>query len=88
MRRRSQNKTIAISITLDRSIIDELDEILSAKQSRSKFIQRCIESKLNGSNSVEEASTRQLMAALRMRQDCDPFLHKLISQILGIDSLS
>ena len=87
MRRRSQNKTIAISITLDRSIIDELDEILSAKQSRSKFIQKCIEGKLNYGQFVDEASTNKLMAALRMRDDCDDFLHKLLSQLLGIDSL-
>tara|TARA_B100001564_G_scaffold63949_1_gene50169 strand:+ start:131 stop:385 length:255 start_codon:yes stop_codon:yes gene_type:complete len=82
MRRRSQNKTIAISITLDRNIIDELDEILSAKQSRSKFIQRCIEQKLNGTNTILESTTRQLMAALTSRDDCDKFLKKLLMQIL------
>ena len=82
MRRRSQNKTIAISITLDRNIIDELDEILSAKQSRSKFIQRCIEQKLNGTNTILESTTRQLMAALTSRDDCDAFLKKLLMQIL------
>ncbi len=82
MRRRSQNKTIAISITLDRSIIDELDEILSAKQSRSKFIQRCIEAKLNGGNFVHEASTKQLMASLSSRDDCDEFLRKNLMQLL------
>jgi metal-responsive CopG/Arc/MetJ family transcriptional regulator len=82
MRRRSQNKTIAISITLDRNIIDELDEILSAKQSRSKFIQKCIEAKLNGGNFVHEADTKQLMASLLGRDDCDPFLKKLLMQIL------
>lgn len=82
MRRRSQNKTIAISITLDRSIIDELDEILSAKQSRSKFIQKCIEAKLNGGNFVHEASTKQLMASLTSREDCDEFLRKNLLQLL------
>ena len=82
MRRRSQNKTIAISITLDRSIIDELDEILSAKQSRSKFIQKCIEAKLNGGNFVHEASTTQLMASLTSREDCDEFLRKNLLQLL------
>ncbi len=82
MRRRSQNKTIAISITLDRNIIDELDEILSAKQSRSKFIQKCIEAKLNGGNFVHEASTKQLMASLTSREDCDEFLRKNLLQIL------
>jgi len=82
MRKRSKNKTIAISITLDRSIIDELDEILSAKQSRSKFIQKCIEAKLNGGNFVHEASTKQLMASLTSREDCDEFLRKNLLQLL------
>ena len=82
MRRRSQNKTIAISITLDRNIIDELDDILSAKQSRSKFIQKCIEAKLNGGNFVHEASTKQLMASLTSREDCDEFLRKNLLQLL------
>ena len=82
MRRRATNKTIAISITLDRSIIDELDEILSAKQSRSKFIQNCIEAKLSGRKFVHEADTKQLMASLTSRDDCDPFLKKLLMQIL------
>lgn len=82
MRKRQKNKTIAISITLDRSIIDELDDILSAKQSRSKFIQRCIEAKLNGGTFVHDAETKKLMAALMGRDDCDKFLKKLLSQIL------
>lgn len=86
MRRRSQNKTMAISITLDRSIIDELDEILSAKQSRSKFIQRCIEGKLNNGNFVYEASTKQLMVALTSREDCDKYLLKNILQLLLSES--
>jgi len=82
MRKRSKNKTIAISITLERSIIDELDEILSAKQSRSKFIQNCIEAKLNGGKFVHEAETKQLMVSLVGRDDCDPFLKKLLTEIL------
>jgi metal-responsive CopG/Arc/MetJ family transcriptional regulator len=82
MRRRSQNKTIAISITLDRNIIDELDEILSAKQSRSKFIQKCIEGKLNNGTFVYEADTKQLMVALSSRADCDEYLRRNLLQIL------
>ncbi len=87
MRRRAKNKTIAISITLDRNIIDELDEILSAKQSRSKFIQRCIEQKLNGTNTILESTTRQLMAALTSRDDCDEYLRKNLLQVLLSESL-
>jgi len=86
-RRRSTNPTKAISVTLKQSTLDELDELLTYKQSRSKFIQDSLELRMSGSSFVADSSTRQLMAALRMREDCDEFLHKLISQILGVDSL-
>jgi metal-responsive CopG/Arc/MetJ family transcriptional regulator len=86
-RRRASNPTKAISITLKQSTLDELDELLTYKQSRSKYVQTSLDLRLNGSNYVADAKTRQLMAALRMREDCDPFLQKLLSQLLGIDSL-
>ena len=86
-RRRSSNPTKAISITLKQSILDELDELLTYKQSRSKYLQESLELRLSGSSYVADSSTRQLMAALRMREDCDPFLHKLLSQVLGIESI-
>ena len=81
-RRRNKNKTVSISITLNRDVLDELDALLTSKQSRSKFIQNCIEGKLNGSKFVYEADTIQLMSALMGREDCDKFLHKLLTQIL------
>jgi hypothetical protein len=86
-RRRSSNPSKAISITLKQSTLDELDELLTYKQSRSKFIQTSLELRLGVDKYVQDASTKQLMLALRMRDDCDPFLHKLISQVLELDSL-
>lgn len=86
-RRRATNPTKAISITLKQSTLDELDELLTYKQSRSKFVQDSLDLRLNGSHYVADAKTRQLMAALRMREDCDKFLHKLLSQLLDVDSL-
>lgn len=86
-RRRSNNPKRAIGITLKTSTLEELDELLTYKQSRSKFIQTSLDLRMGGSNYVQDASTKQLMAALRMRDDCDEFLHKLLSQVLGIDSL-
>ncbi len=86
-RRRSTNPTKAISITLKQSTLDELDQLLSYKQSRSLYVQTSLDLRMAGSKYISDASTNQLMAALRMRDDCDEFLHKLISQILGIDSL-
>ena len=86
-RRRATNPTKAISITLKQSTLDELDQLLSYKQSRSLYVQTSLNLRMSGSKYIADASTNQLMAALRMRGDCDEFLHKLISQILGIDSL-
>ncbi len=86
-RRRATNPSKAISITLKQSTLDELDELLTYKQSRSKYIQNSLDLRLDGSKYIADASTKQLMAALRVRDDCDEFLHKLISQVLGIDSL-
>ena len=87
-RRRSANPSKAISITLKQSTLDELDELLTYKQSRSKFIQDSLDLRLDGSKYVSDASTNQLMAALRVRDDCDEFLHKLLSQVLGIEPIN
>lgn len=86
-RRRASNPTKAISITLKQSTLDELDELLTYKQSRSKYLQESLELRLSGSSYVADSSSRQLMAALRARDDCDKFLHKLLSQLLGIESI-
>jgi len=81
-RRRSKNPTKAISVTLKQWIIDEIDEILPYKASRSKYIQDSIEPRLKGQKYVSQAETKNLMAALHAREDCDPFLKKLLYQIL------
>ena len=82
-RRRSTNPTKAISITLTEDVLRELDMILSHTDSRSKYIQESIQLRLSPTETYcSEASTKKLMAALRMREDCDQFLHKLLSQIL------
>lgn len=86
-RRRATNPTKAISITLKQSTLDELDELLTYKQSRSKFVQDSLDLRMSGSKYIADSSTKKLMAALRMREDCDRHLHRILSQILGIDSL-
>ena len=86
-RRRASNPKMAIGVTLKRSTIDQLDELLTYKQSRSRFIQDSLDLRLEGAKYISDASTNQLMAALRVRDDCDEFLHKLLSQVLGIESL-
>jgi len=86
-RRRASNPSKAISITLKQSTLDELDELLTYKQSRSMYIQNSLNLRLGTSKYVQDASTKQLMLALRVREDCDEFLHKLLSQVLGIEPI-
>jgi len=83
-RRRSTNPTMAISVTLPRRLIEELDDILSYSQSRSKWIAQACEDKMQKYDSplLEDASDRQLMGCLHEKTN-DPFLKKLLLQILS-----
>jgi len=83
--RRSANRTVKMSISVPSNIFNELERTLSYTQSRSKFISSAIDEKLNGSEgfSVEESTTKQLMAALMNRNDVDPTLKALLLHILS-----
>jgi len=83
-RRRSANPTMAISVTLPRRLIEELDQVLSYSQSRSKWIAQACEDKMQKYDSplLEDASDRQLMGCLHEKTN-DPFLKKLLLQILS-----
>lgn len=83
--RRAANPTRKISITIPNRLYQELDRTLSYTQSRSKFISTAIDEKLNGSEgfTVDEATTRQLMFAVKERNDVDPTLKALLLHILS-----
>ena len=83
--RRAKNRTVKMSITVPLNIFNDLERTLSYTQSRSKFISSAIDEKLNGSEgfSVEESTTKQLMAALLNRNDVDPKLKALLLHILS-----
>ena len=82
--RRSANPPRKISITIPDRIYQELDRTLSYTQSRSKFISSAIEDKLNGSQgyTIEESTTKQLMATLMQRDDLDNTLYVIIKSLL------
>lgn len=82
--RRAANPTRKISITIPDRIFQELDRTLSYTQSRSKYISSAIEEKLNGSNgyTIEESTTKQLMATLMQRDDLDNTLYVIIKSLL------
>jgi metal-responsive CopG/Arc/MetJ family transcriptional regulator len=84
--RRAANPTRKISITIPGNLFNELERTLSYSQSRSRFISAAIEARLNGEHigdSIIEASTRQLMAAITARDDVDDTLKHLLLQILS-----
>ena len=83
-RKRSIDKSIPISVALPGSLVKRLDQELSYQASRSKYVSKAIENRLNEleSNAVSEASTRQLMAALKARDDISKQLKTILETIL------
>jgi metal-responsive CopG/Arc/MetJ family transcriptional regulator len=83
--RRATNPTRKISITIPSRTFDELERVLSYSQSRSAFISVAIQDKLDGeaAPSIQELSTRQLMAALIARDDIDDATERLLLHLLS-----
>ena len=65
-RRRAENRTVAICITLPRALLDEIDDLLTRKQSRSAWIADACRLKMED-YPVVDIDTRQLMAMLHAR---------------------
>ena len=84
MKRRSKQRTAPIHITIPVRLLEDFDETLRFNQSRSAKISSLIYDHLNNetSNTIREASTRQLMAALHAREDVDQTMKHLLLQIL------
>ena len=84
-RKRSTDKTIPISVALAGSLVRRLDQELSYQASRSKYVARSIENRLDEmeSSAVSEASTRQLMAALHSRTDNSKQLKTILETLLS-----
>ena len=71
-RRRTGKRFVPITISLQPSMIDEVEVELSAKQSRSQWIADAIKAKLQEhelTTGVREASTGFLMSELSRRDD-------------------
>ena len=84
-RKRSIDKSIPISIALPGSLVKRLDQELSYQASRSKYVAKAIENRLNEmqSSAVSEASTRQLMAALMARKDITNQLRLILETLVS-----
>ena len=83
--RRSSDPSIKFSISIPTSVNNKLDRHLSYEQSRSRFISSAIEEKLDKRPvpTVQELTTRQLMAALVNRNDVDPSLEVTLLHLLS-----
>jgi hypothetical protein len=64
-RRRSEDPTKAISITLPLSLLDQIDDKLTRKQSRSAWIAKAANAALG--NTTNNLTTRQLLSMLHAR---------------------
>jgi len=84
MKRRTKVHFKAIHISIPIRLLEDLDETLSFKQSRSAKISSFIQKELAGDMSlgVSEASTRELMAALSARDDVEPWFSRVLLEIL------
>ena len=84
-RPRSTDKSIPISVALPSSLVRRLDQELSYTSSRSKYVARAIENRLNQieSSAVSDAPTRQLMAALKARGDISKQLKTILETLLS-----
>lgn len=84
-RKRSTDKTIPISVALAGSLVKRLDQELSYQASRSKYVAKAIENRLNEmqSSPISEASSRQLMAALMARKDITNQLRTILETLVS-----
>ena len=83
-RKRSIDKSVPISVALPGSLVKRLDQELSYQASRSKYVAKAIENRLNEiqSSAVEEASSRQLMGVLHARKDISNQLKIILETII------
>ena len=83
-RKRSIDKSIPISVALPSSLVRRLDQELDYTSSRSKYVARAIENRLNQieASAISELSTRHLMAELNFRVDISKNLKTILNTLL------
>ena len=81
--RRTKTKFTQIHVSIPVRLLEDLDDSLDFRQSRSKLISNLIDTYLHDGGFVGEAyTTRRLMAILTNREDIDETLRLLLLQIL------
>ena len=84
-RKRSTDKSIPISVALPGSLVRRLDQELKYTASRSKYVAKAIENRLQdmASSSTLEMPTSQLMGMLHARPDISPQLKQMLKILLS-----
>jgi metal-responsive CopG/Arc/MetJ family transcriptional regulator len=83
MKRRTKQRMTAIHVSIPVRLLEDFDELLSFKASRSKAISHLMRKYVDGEYSdTPMMSSRQLMAMLTNRDDVDDLLKSLLLQIL------
>ena len=78
--------TKIITVSMPESMSKELDYRARGRRGRSEWIRDAIQSKINGNpngdDTIVDAPTRQLMAALSARDDCPEKLRDFILNLM------
>jgi len=78
--------TKILTISLPEAMAQEIDLRTRGRRGRSEWIRGAIQSQLNGNPNADltviDATTRQLMAALKVRQEVHPKLKDLLAVLL------
>ena len=81
--RRSKTKYTQIHVSIPVRLLEDFDELLSFKASRSKAIAHLMKKHIDGGyDGTPMMTSRQLMAMLTNRDDVDELLKTLLLQIL------
>lgn len=84
MKRRTKVHSRAIHVNIPITLLNDFDQELGFKESRSKLICSLMQNHIYGGGTfVKDASSRRLMAALTSRDDLDETLKSLLLQILA-----
>tara|TARA_Y100000033_G_C2683565_1_gene80245 strand:+ start:206 stop:508 length:303 start_codon:yes stop_codon:yes gene_type:complete len=85
-RRRSTDKHQPLTISIPGSMMTRLDQELSYKQSRSKWVQAAIKAKLDASESdlhrIDDLSSLRLAAILLARQVISPGMFETLREVI------
>jgi metal-responsive CopG/Arc/MetJ family transcriptional regulator len=87
MSRRNKQRCVAIHVTIPVRLLEDFDETIGYAHSRSKKIAWLMKCHMSDDGKmVEDCTTRQLMAAITNRDDCDNTLRVLLLQVLSQSS--